>query len=76
MPKLNDELYGGDPTGYAEKLSGRILGVPAPTLDINGEKDDRAVSEGNAATIGGGRSSQGEPADIGRGGSPALDGGT
>jgi len=62
MPKLNPELYGGDPTGTAEAISSRILGVPDPTLDINGERDERAVSEGNHGTQGGGRSGQSEPA--------------
>lgn len=62
MPKLNPELYGGDPTGTAEGIASRILGVPNPTLDINGEKDDRAVSEGNHGTQGGGRGGQNEPA--------------
>lgn len=61
MPRLNPDLYGGDPTGTAEAISSRILGVPDPTLDVWGEKDSRAVSEGNHATQGGGRSSQGEP---------------
>jgi hypothetical protein len=74
-PKLNGELYGMDKVDYAESLANRILGVPAPTLDINGETDARATSEGNAAAIGG-RANQGEPADIGKGGSPSLDGGT
>jgi len=61
MPKLNTDLYGGDPTGTAESIASRILGVPAPTLDINGETDSRAVSEGNHGTQGGGRSAQGQP---------------
>ncbi len=76
MPKLNPELYGEDPTDYAESLSSRILGNPAPTLDINGENDGRAVSEGNHGAQGGGKGDQGEPASIGRGGSPSKDGGT
>jgi hypothetical protein len=76
MPKLNPEIYGADPVSYAEGLSDRILGVPAPTLDINGETDSRAVSEGNMEVLGSGRSSQGEPADIGRGGAPNKSGKT
>ena len=74
MPKLNADLYGGDPTSTAESISGRILGVPAPTLDINGETDSRAVSEGNHGSQGGGRSSQGEPTSPT--GSQSNDGGT
>jgi hypothetical protein len=61
MPATNKDIYGYDPTDTAESISGRILGVPDPTLDINGEKDSRAVSEGNHGTQGGGRSSQGHP---------------
>jgi len=78
MPKLNPELYGGDPTDYPVSISERILGNPEPTLDINGEKDERAVSEGNHGTHGGGRSSQGEKSGgmSGGGKDPALDGGT
>ena len=76
MTKINPELYGDDKTSYAESLSSRILGIPAPTLDVNSEKDERAVSEGNHGTQGGGQGSQGEPANIGKGGSPSLDGGT
>jgi hypothetical protein len=76
MPKLNADIYGGDPTGTAEAIASRILGVPAPTLDINGEKDERAVSETNRASQGGGRSSQGEPANSDDNGKPSKDGGT
>jgi hypothetical protein len=76
MPKLNPELYGGDPTGTAESLSSRALGIPAPTLDINGEKDERAVSEGNMGTKGGGRSSQGEKASGADAADQSMDGGT
>lgn len=57
---LNTDIYGSDDTSMATKISGPVLGVPDPTLDINGEKDDRAVSEGNHGVQGGGRSSQGE----------------
>lgn len=76
MPKLNPDLYGGDPTGTAEAISGRILGGPDPTLDINGETDSRAVSEGNAKALGGGRASQGEPANSDDNAKPSKDGGT
>ncbi len=81
MPKLNPELYGGDPTGTAESISSRILGIPAPTLDINGERDPRAVSEGNMGTLGGGKSDQGEKVSgnsLGGGstGDQSMDGGT
>lgn len=76
MPSLNPELYGGDPVDYAESLGARVLGVRPPTLDINSETDGRAVSEGNHGTQGGGRGDQGEPAPIGKGGSPSLDGKT
>jgi len=76
MPKLNPELYGGDPTGTAESISSRILGIPAPTLDINGETDSRAVSEGNHGTQGGGKSSQGEKASGADAADQSMDGGT
>jgi len=81
MPKLNPDIYGGDPVGTAESISGRILGIPDPTLDINGERDPRAVSEGNMGTKGGGKSDQGEKssgADLGGGGAAdqSMDGGT
>lgn len=77
MPKLNPELYGGDPTGTAESISSRILlGIPDPTLDINGETDARAVSEGNHGTQGGGKSSQGEKASGADASDQSMDGGT
>lgn len=76
MPKLNPDIYGGDPTSTAEGISARILGVPDPTLDINGEKDERAVSEGNHGTQGGGRSGQGDPSRSPDTGTPAKDGGS
>lgn len=76
MPKLNADIYGGDPTGTAEGIASRFLGVPSPTLDIHGEKDERAVSENNLKTQGGGRSSQGEPANSDDNGAPSKDGGT
>ncbi len=48
MPKLNEDIYGGDPMNSgANKEATRVLGVPDPTLDVNGEQDDRAKSEGN-----------------------------
>jgi hypothetical protein len=46
MPKLNEDLYGGDPQGAANEVDTK-LSVPDPTLDINGEQDGRAKSEGN-----------------------------
>ncbi len=58
---LNSDIYGKDDTSYAESISADILGVPEPTLDVWGEKDSRAVSEGNHGTQGGGRSGQKEP---------------
>jgi hypothetical protein len=78
MPKLNPELYGEDMTSYPTGIAERILGNPSPTLDINGEKDERAVSEGNHGTQGGGRGSQGEKSGgmSGGGGEPSKDGGT
>jgi hypothetical protein len=59
--EINPDIYGKDDTSYAESISTRILGVPDPTLDVWGEKDSRAVSEGNHGTQGGGRSGQEEP---------------
>lgn len=44
---LNADIYGSDDTGTAESISSDALGGGAPTLDIHGEKDSRAVSEGN-----------------------------
>jgi hypothetical protein len=76
MPKLNQDIYGGDPTSTAEGISSRILGVPDPTLDVNGEKDERAVSEGNHGTQGGGRSGQGDPSRSPDTGTPDKDGHT
>lgn len=74
--KLNPDLYGGDPTGTAESISSRILGIPDPTLDINGEKDPRAVSEGNHGTQGGGKGDQGERASGSDASDQSMDGGT
>lgn len=75
MPKLNPDLYGNDPTDYAESVSSRILGVPTPTLDVWGEKDERAVSEGNHGSQGGGRSGQGQPKEGNETSRPSGDGG-
>lgn len=47
MPSLDQDLYGKDETSTATKESARILRVPDPTLDVWGETDDRAKSEGN-----------------------------
>jgi hypothetical protein len=58
---INQDIYGTDDTSYAESISARILGVPDPTLDVWGEKDPRAVSEGNHGTQGGGGDGQEEP---------------
>ena len=46
MPKLDENIYGGDPQGPAMAIDTK-LSVPSPTLDENGESDDRAKSEGN-----------------------------
>lgn len=46
MPKLNEDLYGKDDQGAADKID-TLLSVPDPTLDVNGESDGRAQSEGN-----------------------------
>lgn len=73
---FNSDLYGNDPTDTAEAISSRILGNPDPTLDINGEKDSRAVSEGNHGSQGGGRSSQGEPSEGDEAGAQDNTGGT
>lgn len=53
MPKLNEDLYGKDETSAAQKEASRVLGVPDPTLDVWGETDDRAKSEGNHGKQGG-----------------------
>ena len=72
---LNSDLYGSDDTSYAESISSRILGVPEPTLDVWGEKDSRAVSEGNHGIQGGGRGSQQQPASGSDAERPKADGG-
>jgi len=46
MPDLNEELYGADPKGAADAIETK-LSVPTPTLDVHGESDSRATSEGN-----------------------------
>lgn len=45
-PAGNTDIYGADPQGAADKIDTK-LSVPDPTLDVHGEQDDRAVSEGN-----------------------------
>ena len=46
MPKLNEDIYGGDPQGAANAID-TLLNTPDPTLDVHGESDSRAKSEGN-----------------------------
>lgn len=46
MPKLDQDIYGKDDQGAANDISTK-LGVPDPTLDVWGETDSRAKSEGN-----------------------------
>jgi len=70
---INQDIYGVDDTSYAESISARILDVPEPTLDVWGEKDSRAVSEGNHGTQGGGRSGHEEPASGSGAGKPKPD---
>lgn len=45
MPDLNQNIYGADPQEAAAAIE--IPLGEAPTLDINGEEDSRAKSEGN-----------------------------
>lgn len=45
-PKLNPDIYGADDLGAADDID-TLLSVPDPTLDVNGESDGRAKSEGN-----------------------------
>lgn len=52
MPQLNPDIYGDDPQGAAQKVE-IPLGGGDPTLDINGESDGRAQSEGNHGKQGG-----------------------
>lgn len=42
----SEDLYGSDDQGAAGKIDTK-LSVPEPTLDVHGEDDSRAVSEGN-----------------------------
>ena len=51
-PKLDPDIYGQDPQGPANDIDTR-LSVPDPVLDINGENDSRAQSEGNHGKQGG-----------------------
>lgn len=44
--KLNADIYGADDQGAANSVDTK-LSVPEPTLDVHGETDSRAVSEGN-----------------------------
>ncbi len=46
MPQLNEDIYGKDDLGAANKVD-TLLDTPDPTLDVWGEKDSRAKSEGN-----------------------------
>jgi hypothetical protein len=47
VPKLDEDIYGGDPVSKSQAEANKALGVPDPTLDVWGESDDRAKSEGN-----------------------------
>jgi len=40
------DIYGADDQGAAEAIDTK-LSVPEPTLDVHGESDSRAKSEGN-----------------------------
>lgn len=42
--KLNSDIYGSDPQEAADKIE---TSPGEPTLDVHGETDSRAVSEGN-----------------------------
>lgn len=44
--KLNSNIYGSDPMDAADSIDTK-LSVPEPTLDVHGENDGRAQSEGN-----------------------------
>jgi hypothetical protein len=46
MPTLDPDIYGKDDLGAANAIDTK-LSVPDPTLDVWGEKDDRAKTEGN-----------------------------
>jgi hypothetical protein len=43
---LNSDIYGSDDTGAASAIDTK-LSVPTPTMDVHGETDSRAQSEGN-----------------------------
>lgn len=43
---LNTDIYGSDDLGAANSIP-TLLNTPDPTLDVNGETDSRAQSEGN-----------------------------
>lgn len=43
---LNTDIYGSDDLGAANKVAPNLSGGD-PTLDVNGETDSRAQSEGN-----------------------------
>lgn len=47
MPKLDENIYGGDPVSKSQSEAAKALDGGDPTLDVYGEKDDRAKSEGN-----------------------------
>lgn len=44
--KINTDIYGSDDQGAANSVDTK-LSVPEPTLDVWGETDSRAMSEGN-----------------------------
>jgi hypothetical protein len=46
MAERSENLYGSDPQGAADAIETK-RSVPTPTLDVHGESDSRAVSEGN-----------------------------
>lgn len=46
MAKLNEDIYGADPQGAADDIPTHLTGGD-PTLDVHGESDSRAKSEGN-----------------------------
>jgi hypothetical protein len=48
---LNTNLYGTDDYGAANAIDTK-LNTPDPTLDVHGETDSRATSEGNHGKTG------------------------
>jgi hypothetical protein len=46
MSDRNGDIYGSDPQGAADAIETK-LGAQEPTLDVHGESDSRAQSEGN-----------------------------